>query len=241
MLNEGGRGDGQLYSVADGKTDLVYQYSYDSQGRLMSSSVTDVSDPDNPVKVITTRQTYDANNQLSAQYWQLGSTQYSETYTYSKTTGLLATHKPAVGNTLTYGYDTLQRLSTVTGGIYGKTYTYRNTTGNNTTTQVSQLKYSLPTELLYGYTYDDLGNIAEYSENGTEYTYVYDAQNQLTDVLVDDVLSYEYSYDAAGNIQEVTDATGTHTYTYATGVWKDLLTAYDGRAITYDGSGNPTS
>ena len=121
MLDEGGRGEGQLYSVADDKTGLTYQNSYDSQGRLMSSAVTDVSDPDNPVKVITTRQTYDANNQLSAQYWQLGNTQYSETYTYSKTTDLLATHKSAVGNTLSFAQVAPQRLSAVTGILCRRT------------------------------------------------------------------------------------------------------------------------
>lgn len=109
--------------------------------------------------VVTTHQTYDANNQLTAQYWQLGSTNYSKSYTYSKTTGLLATHKPAVGNTLSFAYDALQRLSSVTGGIYGKTYTYRDITSTNTTTQIAGLTYELPTDIVFGYEYDKLGNI----------------------------------------------------------------------------------
>ena len=162
MLNEGGRGEGQLYFVADGKTDLTYQYSYDSQGRLMSGSVIDSSGN----VVFSTRQTYDSNNQLSGQQWRIGGTTYSETYTYSKTTGLLATHKPAVGNTLSFAYDSLQRLSTVTGGIYGKTYTYRDISSTNTTTQVAGLTYDLPTDIVFGYEYDKLGNIEEYTENG---------------------------------------------------------------------------
>ena len=74
--------------------------------------------------ILSTRQTYDSNNQLTGQQWRIGTTNYSESYTYSKTTGLLATHKPAVGNTLTYGYDELQRLSSVTGGIFRKTYQF---------------------------------------------------------------------------------------------------------------------
>ena len=32
-----------------------------------------------------------------------------------------------------------------------------------------------------------------------------------------------------------------HTYTYGDANWKDLLTAFDGHTITYDGSGNPLS
>ena len=49
--------------------------------------------------------------------------------------------------------------------------------------------------------------------------------------------TYSYAYDFCGNI---TSANG-HTYTYGNTQWKDLLTAYDGQAISYDGSGNPTS
>ena len=30
------------------------------------------------------------------------------------------------------------------------------------------------------------------------------------------------------------------TYTYGDSNWKDLLTAFDGKAITYDANGNPT-
>ena len=82
-------GDGQLYSVHDSKTGYTYQYTYDSLGRLMSSSVIDSSGN----VVFSTRQTYDSNNQLSGQQWRIGGTTYSETYTYSKTTGMLATPK----------------------------------------------------------------------------------------------------------------------------------------------------
>ena len=178
--------------------------------------------------------------QLTGQYWRVRDTNYSESYTYSKTTGLLTTHKPAVGNTLTYGYDKLQRLSTVTGGIYGKIYTYRDISGTNTTTQVAGLTYDLPTDITYGYTYDVLGNIATYTENGTTYTYTYDAQNQLTKQ-TGGTKTYTYTYDAAGNILTASDGTATHNYTYSTGAWKDLLVAYDGHAISYDNSGNPTT
>ncbi|WP_315672422.1 RHS repeat-associated core domain-containing protein [Clostridium sp. 19966] len=61
--------------------------------------------------------------------------------------------------------------------------------------------------------------------------------------------SITYSYDAGGNIQTKTEyayttgslgtATATHSYTYGNSNWKDELTAYDGKAITYDAIGNP--
>ena len=44
-----------------------------------------------------------------------------------------------------------------------------------------------------------------------------------------------------GNIRSKTDGSVTHLYTYGNPQWADLLTAYDGHTITYDGSGNPLS
>ena len=49
------------------------------------------------------------------------------------------------------------------------------------------------------------------------------------------------TYDDAGNILTASDGSSSHTYTYGDAQWKDLLTAYDGHAITYDAIGNPTS
>ena len=58
---------------------------------------------------------------------------------------------------------------------------------------------------------------------------------------------YKYYYDHAGNLTSwrIEDGTATntqeeHTYTYGDSNWKDLLTAFDGKAITYDANGNPT-
>ena len=51
--------------------------------------------------------------------------------------------------------------------------------------------------------------------------------------------TYSYMYDKGGNIQ-VKSVDGTSvTYTYGDSTWKDLLTAYNGNAITYDTIGNP--
>ena len=192
--------------------------------------------------ILSTRQTYDSNNQLTGQQWRIGTTNYSESYTYSKTTGLLATHKPAVGNTLTYGYDGLQRLSSVTGGVYDKEYYYWDGDADNTTTtQVSQLYYDLPTAITYTYGYDDNGNIIAYMVNGSTTYYTYDAQNQLLKQTGGGDVTYEYSYDAAGNILTAKRGTETHTYAYENTTWRDLLTKFDGQSITYDNAGNPTS
>ena len=74
----------------------------------------------------------------------------------------------------------------------------------------------------------------------------YDDLNQLTGVVEKDSSgnvtgSWAYTYDLGGNILTQSDGTTSHTYTYGDTQWADLLTAFDGQAITYDASGNPTS
>ncbi len=50
-----------------------------------------------------------------------------------------------------------------------------------------------------------------------------------------------YTYDGAGNLLTANKAGTSHSYTYGNSNWRDLLTAYDGTAITYDAIGNPLS
>ena len=60
-----------------------------------------------------------------------------------------------------------------------------------------------------------------------------------------------YTYDAGGNITavktyayttgELGAQTGENSYSYGDDNWKDLLTGYDGQAISYDEIGNPFS
>ena len=62
-------------------------------------------------------------------------------------------------------------------------------------------------------------------------------------------ITYLYEYDNAGNITAVKicnyttssspTVTETKHYTYSNSAWGDLLTAYNGNAITYDAIGNP--
>ena len=101
------------------------------------------------------------------------------------------------------------------------------------------------------YTYDGNGNITEIHE-GTQLKarYAYDSLNQL--IREDNAYTGKtvtYTYDAGGNIlgkTEYTYTTGelgnptrTVVYGYTDSTWKDLLTSYDGTAITYDTIGNP--
>ena len=91
--------------------------------------------------------------------------------------------------------------------------------------------------------YDANGNIVkEYEGDTLRYEYTYDALGQLTGF----TNSYQYgyssgsfTYDDNGNILQKTLDGTTDTYTYGDSSWGDLLTAYNGNAITYDAIGNP--
>lgn len=225
-------GEGQLHSLVEsnGSSQVTYLYTYDSIGRLIFSQQNDGDSI-----VLLTHQSYNENNQLTGQSWQVGDTAYAESYTYSTKDGSLDTMTNALGETLTMEYDGLRRLSKTTGGAFNRAYSYQDISSTQTTMQVSQLSYpNLGSGVSFGYTYDTLGNIATYTApDGEKITYTYDAQGQLLKAVGDE--TYTYTYDSVGNILT---ANG-HTYTYGNANWKDLLTEFDGHTITYDQSGNP--
>ena len=224
--------------MRDSATGYLYIYSYDSLGRLIASQMENSSGE----TLVRTKLWYNASNQITKQSWTIGDTTYEETYTYNTGDATLSAYHNPLGQTVSLSYDYLRRLSTVTAGnVYTQTYTYRDLDDSKTTTQVSGLSYSGLTDAhSFGYTYDALGNIATYTENGVTYTYSYDDLNQLVSQ-TGGGKTYAYTYDLGGNILTASDGTASHTYTYGDADWADLLTAYDGQSITYDASGNPLS
>jgi len=109
--------------------------------------------------------------------------------------------------------------------------------------------------LRFRYLYDNIGQITEWVDpvNDAVHEYEYDAQNQLVaETIIGDRHHHEftYHYDTFGNIRErrywnrpphtAPSPTRTMTFSYDYDLWPDLLTAVNGRQITYDQSGNPT-
>ncbi|MBQ8683632.1 MAG: hypothetical protein IJ518_03830 [Clostridia bacterium] len=93
------------------------------------------------------------------------------------------------------------------------------------------------------YEYDEEERITRVIDSlDGEWVYTYDALGQLLTEEHRAVDAEEYTvvnamtYDNYGNILSKNGV----TYTYDS-VWKDLLTSYNGQAITYDAQGNPTS
>ena len=200
---------------------------------------------------------YDGENRIKSQSWSVGgNTQRSESYTYSTVDGTLTNMTTANGETITFGYDKLKRLESVSG-VTGQMYTYRDLNNKQTTTQIADIIYTGVTDKLkLSYAYDAGGNIdtirqsdgpnAEQDEGTIIAQYAYDVQNQLVEEILPNV-TYEYVYDTGYNLrhrQVKTYRNGSSTpeittYEYGNTDWLDLLTKYNGQQITYDTIGNP--
>ena len=234
-----------------GETLLTAEYyGYDAMDRLTRIVVTDGTnlisdiawtyDADQNVTAITTR----VNNNGALR---------TDTYAYSYDDD----HRPtntaygSVSESITYdGYSRVTGKTVQSGGstVLATSYAYRDIDAEHTTTQVSSLTSTFGGNTIsHSYTYDANGNILS---DGTT-TYAYDSLNQLVwEHNTAAGKAWNYAYDLGGNILSKTEydyADGqtsnpvTVSYTYGDAVWRDLLTAYNGEAITYDGIGNPTS
>lgn len=192
---------------------------------------------------------YDDCNRVKSQGWQMGTASYQETFTYSEKDGsLVRIATEGGGNPIQLAYDPLQRLSSVSNGVFTRAYTYKDISTTQTTSQVQKIQYSglrSPLNgLSYSYTYNTLGNIASVAKgNAQADTYSYDAMGQLISASAKSgTLHFNYTYDSTGNLTKVTaqdtsSSSGNYTnnYTYGNSSWADLLTGFNGEPILYEG------
>ena len=225
-------------------------YGYDAMDRLTRIVVTDGT---NLISDIAW--TYDADQNVTAITTRVNNngTLRTDTYAYSYDDD----HRPtnttygSVSESITYdGYSRVTGKTVQNSGntVLSTSYAYRDIDAEHTTTQVSSLTNTFGGNTVsHSYTYDANGNIL--SDGST--TYAYDSLNQLVwEYNTAAGKAWNYAYDLGGNILSKTEydyADGqttnpvTVSYTYGDAAWRDLLTAYNGEAITYDGIGNPTS
>lgn len=148
---------------------------------------------------------------------------------------------------VSYSYDGFGRLKNKQiGGKLNNKLTYIDRNENYTTTLLQSVETAAGT---FTYTYDSLGNIVSISDGTYTTTYVYDNLNQLVrsnDEKAGKTFTYaytngnitekkEYAY-TTGDLGAVVDTT---TWSYGDSTWSDLLTNFNGEAITYDTIGNP--
>ena len=239
-------------SITDRTLVNTERYYYDTGDRLIRVWETDGNGNQHEF-----RWTYDSNDQVT----ELVETVNGQSFTYANSyNGDQQPTQSSYGNVLeSFTYDGLGRLSQSAVSCSNSTvlttnYTFRDLDAARTTTQVSALQNSFGNQSeSLSYTYDTKGNILSVSD-GTHTTYYeYDALNELTwEKSEAEGKAWNYSYDLGGNILSKTEysyqngtvgstALSTVTYTYGDANWPDLLTAYDGTSITYDGIGNPLS
>ena len=220
-----------------------YNYEYDSLGRLIRSN--EYNDGEFEQR---TEHIYDTSNRLTKQSWYNAGGVTTMSYAYSTTTGLLSSlNANLVGTSIpvAYTYQGANQLrSKAIGSVMTKAYNFGTSSGYRTALP-NFVNYRDPDgNLIYGdyCVYDGNGRIVSIADSGNtssvRATYGYDEQGQLTSAAVGGT-RYAYTYDTAGNLITKTDGGTSHSYTYGNGAWRDLLTAYDGKSITYSG-GNPT-
>ena len=250
-------GEGQLASMTDstGNTDT---YQYDSLGRLVGSGQS--------ASGSRASYTYDSSGRMTGRDFSYpGLTTAAERYYYNTATsdsipdGLLTSMSMVDWRKINLSYDSLERLtSRDIAGTVTQSYTYAAGSASGTTsTRIAtyESKYNGTSAAKYQYAYDAAGNITRQTNklDNSYWAYAYDVQGELqyaTSYAANGTASarYKYYYDAAGNLKswQVTNDDNSqtlesHTYTYGDPDWKDLLTAFDGQSITYDGAGNPLS
>ncbi len=236
--------NGVVGRVTDVSTGKSTRYVYDFANRLAKV----VESDGNSVSF-----GYDANNNASTFIDTVNGTTYTTSYTYDKDNRPTLVTSPKA-NTTGYVYDVLGRLTskTWTSGstAYTTAYTYKDhpTDTSRTSTQLSSIQNGTSTPI--SYLYDANGNITSITEGTNTIQYLY---NELNEVVREnnqrDNKTFVYNYDLGGNLLSkvqyayTTGTLGTPvstiSYAYTNSNWKDLLTSFNGKAITYDVIGNP--
>ena len=210
-------------------------------GRLIRSEQSGSS-----VGALRTQHQYDAQNRLSSQSWQLPGHEFWEVFAYNNQNGTMSSMEMGSGESVNYAYDSLLRLESVTlEDVYEHRRNYMDgDLSGQQTSQIQYFNYYDPdgTTLKYGYRYlyDNGGKIQEvyYRENNEplalENTFEYDKLGQLTSA-TGAFGNETYTYDTAGNLLTRTSGATSAQYTYDNPSWGDLLTAYQGQRIAYEG------
>ena len=236
--------DGALSTVYDSATGITTTYYYDFSGRLMK--YTELGEDYSHIVSYTYT---DIGNLISKTETVNGDTQ-TTSYSYDEQNRISA--ESVDGITISYTYDVFDRLQTKTvskDGAVLQTYSLEYTDSNSATSaQVSEFHYG---NNEFTCTYDDNGNIIYYGDNQSrENLWEYDSQGQLISAESSDLGYYwEWEYDNAGNIlsrkkyalSDQEDPVEVVNYAYGDNEWKDLLTTYNGKTITYDAVGNMLS
>ena len=200
---------GNMYAHDDLVNNQRFVYTYDSTGRLVRQQVLDSGKKN----LYSSQYGYDLNNNVSRLTSSAGGVSVTENFEYGKD-NLASKYTYPSGKTATYTYDgILRRNSTVinTTAPIQQTYKYMaSARGNNA--QTTKIEEEILGGNSYKYTYDANGNITSVLlKKSTESAYTkqqqfaYDELNQL--IRADDLAKNRtevYNYDNGGNILSTT-------------------------------------
>jgi YD repeat-containing protein len=156
---------GNVIKHEDLRNALIYNYEYDTTGRLIRQSVMDTT------KSVTSQRNvylleygYDLNNNITKFVTKAGSRTLTNSYEYTKD-NLPTKYTMPTGKTVTYSYDSLNRMnqyitSTTAPITVGYTYVLskRNEVGQNNY-RTTKIEAETVGNLGTKYSYDELGNI----------------------------------------------------------------------------------
>ncbi|VTQ88082.1 DNRLRE domain-containing protein [Hathewaya histolytica] len=236
--------NGNLGYKEDLENGVNYRYIYDVADRLVKVE-------DSKGNYFTTD--YDKNNNKSKIIERINGKVYTTSYSYDKDNRVKDTTLPS-GSKVLNNYDSIGRITkneVNTGKTsLNTTFTFEAGYKGSQTNRISSMKNNNK-EILY--TYDKNGNIETIKSEGKLIKYHY---NSLNEVIREDNeplgKTIVYNYDVGGNItskieyeyvgsQKLGKEIKTYNYEYGDSNWKDKLTSFDGKEITYDAIGNPLS
>ena len=233
-----------LKEIKDNTTGITTNYSYDLANRMTKATNN---------KGLTISYEYDDNSNINKTEYKLNDKTNIMNHNYDSDNNI---NSILFNNSVVkVNYDRLARGTSKDiineKGTYTTQYGYKNTgTPNKTTTILESIKNG-NNEAIH-YTYNNMGYI-ETIKNGNELLakYQYDELGQLTrEDNKEQEKTITYEYDTGGNIlnkkeyaytegEIITQPTKVIEYIYNNANWKDQLTTYNGKEITYDAIGNP--
>ena len=231
-----------MLEVIDLNLNKKTKYNYDILGRIAGEKI--ISTGNNLTKAKLSIRYDDAKNRVAGYDVNVEGIGKSTDFVYGENNlapDIITSVKQNGTQSIGYGYDSLNRLSTRTLNTttpFETEYEYLDGTAPvRTTTFVESVINGSST---LSYDYDDLGNITSVYKNG-EFIEGYDYDmNSVLRMSMKGSDVWVYNYDNGGNITSVTkNGTTVKSYTYGDAEWKDLLTGYNGETFVYDEIGNP--
>ena len=248
-------GNGNINRSIDIYAKKEYNYEYE-EGKIIRAAESDITLNGELVTgrtlVNTVRYYYNAEGQLTKKVITPAG-ESSFTYTYNNTENATTVQFKAGGRTVTsqsntdhLGRKTFDELQLGVGSVSrqfsylaGEVTEEHIANGKQKSSATTQLvsKITLSDGRTISYEYDAEERITKVIDSAEGTTiYTYDALGQLLTETKNGVVINSMEYDNYGNIVKKNGK----AYTYDS-TWKDLLTSYDGKSITYDAQGNPTT